>query len=491
MLEDGVAALFANQPIYIRLHSIPSRAGCRDVKSRDLKIVLHLMDMQTMNRRAIGDAAERDRWEPITSVDKASDDISSSSPSSRENSLQRFRWERLKRKRDSVEMSSSAPPTATTLKILFLWTHIPTGPDTSKLDVKLASVGTDRGMPDSMISLHHARLLKLIPPSTAEKDSGAVKNIQDLSVEVAWVGKGQEGGIIQCKVSNNVRYDLILGVDFLSMHASALFNERPGKTPTDFGRSLDTSFRFVDPSKRRNFFKRGIVIRTLWPQPRSYDGGSRKEIFKVDGWTEKIHYKITWFVVIQVFKAHCIALPVHTYGGQGTTKPDVDSSNHAALILEGDQQKLLQGEVLSKDPIRMIAETVIDLDQASRINFSKPTTIEYNIKVVKVGRIVSADVGRLQDYFQRIGDNIINSDLWWNIIISIPSNTNTRVIRWELGGFVESESLDMFELRWTEVGAGCLRHGMSSKSGFRPGENSCAVKESLGWARLPSLQLAQ
>ncbi|KAI0549835.1 P-loop containing nucleoside triphosphate hydrolase protein [Xylaria curta] len=304
-----------------------------------------------------------------------------------------------KRKHD--EISSSAPSTATTTKTLFLWTQNPGRQATGNPDIKLATVGIDKNNQGSIISPRHARLLKLIPPSTAEKGSMTVEDIRDLSIEVAWVGKGQEGGIMPCRVSSDEdpSYDIILGVDFLSMHASVLFNERPGRAPTEFGRSLDTLFRPVDPNKRRNFFKRGIVIRVLWPQPHPYDRGSREVIFRVDGWNEKIHYKITWFVVIQVFKAHCIALPIHTYGGKGTMKPGVDPSNHAALVPEGGQQELLPGEVLTKAPFRMIVENTIDLDQASRIDFSKPSTIEYNIKVMKVGRIISTDVGRLLDYF--------------------------------------------------------------------------------------------
>ncbi|KAI0864255.1 hypothetical protein F4860DRAFT_529776 [Xylaria cubensis] len=345
-----------------------------------------------MNSRAIRDAAERgrrDRWEP-SSADETSDDILFASP-------QRPR----KRNREYVETSSSAPSAATTMKTWFLWTHNSARPATGNPDIRLATVGIDKSRQDSIISLRHARLLKLMPSSTDQESSGAVEDIQDFSIEVAWVGKSQEGGILKCKVSIDARHDIILGVDFLSLHASALFNDRPRKAPTEIGRSLDTLFRPVDPNKRRNFFKRGIVIRVLWPQPHPHDGNSGEGVFKVHGWTEKIHYKITWFVVVQVFKAHCIALPIHTYGGQGTTKPGVESSNHAALMLEGDEQKLLSGEVLTKDSFRMIAEAAIDLDQASRIDFSKPSTIEYNIKVMKVGRIISKDVGRLLDYFQR------------------------------------------------------------------------------------------
>ncbi|KAI0534365.1 hypothetical protein GGR58DRAFT_520462 [Xylaria digitata] len=344
------------------------------------------------------------------SVDNASDHFSSSSshhsrfPRRLPKALRRRNWLNRKIPLDDAEMSSSDANASPRMKVWFLWTHNPERPATGQPDFKLACVGTDLHTQDSIISLHHARLLGLIPPPTAENNYDMVDNNQDSRVEVAWVGKGQEGGIMRCKVSNDARYDLILGGEFISMHA--LFNERPGKAPTELGRSLDASFRPIDPTKRRNFFKRGIVIRILWPQPQPYDGHSREGIFKVDGWTEKVHYKITWFVVIQVFKAHCIALPIHTYGGQGTTKPGVDPSNYAALILKDDEDKPLPGEGLVKSSFRMILETSIDLNQTSRIDFSKPSTIEYNTKVMKVGRIVAADVGRLLDYFLRTSSKV-------------------------------------------------------------------------------------
>jgi hypothetical protein len=96
-------------------------------------------------------------------------------------------------------------------------------------------------------------------------------------------------------------------------------------------------------------------------------------------------------------------VPVATYGLQGTNKNGVNPDDHAALVLDGSDQVLLDGERLRRAPlhIKMGDKAVrsLNLLLSSRINFTKVHTIEYNIKVQTIGRIVHQDLPKLDQYF--------------------------------------------------------------------------------------------
>ncbi len=115
---------------------------------------------------------------------------------------------------------------------------------------------------------------------------------------------------------------------------------------------------------------------------------------------EQVVEKIRWFIVVQSWKSHCIAVPVHTYNRQGLTKPGLyNAEDHAALTLYDTNAEPLPGEELVRKPLRLILEDKsLKVDQTSRINFSKLYTVEYNIKVSTVGRIINRDHHLLDEY---------------------------------------------------------------------------------------------
>jgi hypothetical protein len=58
------------------------------------------------------------------------------------------------------------------------------------------------------------------------------------------------------------------------------------------------------------------------------------------------------------------------------------------------------GEQLEKDPIEVKVENPdVTIDAMSRINFAKPYTVEHNVKVLNIGRVVGVSVGLLDKYF--------------------------------------------------------------------------------------------
>jgi hypothetical protein len=119
-------------------------------------------------------------------------------------------------------------------------------------------------------------------------------------------------------------------------------------------------------------------------------------------YNERVYTKIRRFVVIRERIHSCLCLPLYTYGGQGTTKSDVRSQDHA-LVYSSDQQAPPSpsgDEVLEKEPFAIVVEDPTEqIDAMTRMNFSQVYTIQHNVKVAKVGRIAKDQLDRLNSYF--------------------------------------------------------------------------------------------
>jgi hypothetical protein len=148
-----------------------------------------------------------------------------------------------------------------------------------------------------------------------------------------------------------------------------------------------TSEDFEEVRNPHNFFKVARVFTTPWTEP---DGSSGKPFTKT-----------ARFVVVKPGPTFSVCLRISTYAGQATTKFGVVAHQHAAVIPQGGQVVLHQlGEHLSKEPIEIKIENPdVDIKPMSRINFAKPYTVEHNVKIRNVGRVVGDSVKRLEKYF--------------------------------------------------------------------------------------------
>jgi hypothetical protein len=137
----------------------------------------------------------------------------------------------------------------------------------------------------------------------------------------------------------------------------------------------------------KNFFKKGRVFLTLWSEPK----GNSLETFT----------KLARFVVVRVYSRYSVCLRFSTYDGQATTKHDAKSADHAAVInMGGTFTSHVQGENMSKEPIEVkIENNDFTIDEMSRINFAKPYTVEHNLLILKIGRVVGESVWLLDTYF--------------------------------------------------------------------------------------------
>jgi hypothetical protein len=137
----------------------------------------------------------------------------------------------------------------------------------------------------------------------------------------------------------------------------------------------------------RSFFKKGRVFMALWAEPR--------------GFTEGAFIEVARFAVVRPKPTFSVCLRISTYSGQATTKFGIASRDHAAIIPAGGAfVSHPKGEQLDKGPIEVKVENPeVTIDTMSRINFAKPYTVEHNIKVRNIGRVVGSSVGLLDRYF--------------------------------------------------------------------------------------------
>lgn len=137
----------------------------------------------------------------------------------------------------------------------------------------------------------------------------------------------------------------------------------------------------------RGFFKRGRVFATLWVEPM--------------GFSTRTFAELARFVVLKSTSSFSICLRISTYSGQATTKPGIVPDAHAAIVpVGGDFVAHPRGEHLKKDPITVRVENPsITIDPMSRINFTKPYSVEHNVMVRNIGRMTGESVGMLDRWF--------------------------------------------------------------------------------------------
>ena len=137
----------------------------------------------------------------------------------------------------------------------------------------------------------------------------------------------------------------------------------------------------------RAFFKKGRVFLTLWVEPK--------------GFSEEAFVEMARFAVVKTHATFSVCLRISTYSGQATTKAGVAPDDHAAVIpIGGTFIPHHKGENLVKAPIKIKVEDLeITVDPMSRINFAKPYTVEHNVKIRNIGRVVGESVGLLDRYF--------------------------------------------------------------------------------------------
>jgi hypothetical protein len=144
----------------------------------------------------------------------------------------------------------------------------------------------------------------------------------------------------------------------------------------------------------RGYYKKGKVFMVPWPEP-SGD--------LVKGQTgPPAMVKIRRFVVVRPKATFCLCLPIHTYSGQGTSKPGIAPQDHVAVVPEGGEVCYHENEAkLTKSPVYIKVEDTSTgpVSPMARLNFAKIFTVEYNVKIRPIGRLIPDSIWRMDQYF--------------------------------------------------------------------------------------------
>lgn len=102
------------------------------------------------------------------------------------------------------------------------------------------------------------------------------------------------------------------------------------------------------------------------------------------------------FLVVKKRKGFCLALPITSYSGRGLSRKSVHDPEYMAHCIIHDDRydpQLMDNEMpFVKDPVPVKMYGSETLTVSSRLCYAKPTPIEFNTKVKKIGRIVNPRV---------------------------------------------------------------------------------------------------
>ncbi|VUC33574.1 unnamed protein product [Clonostachys rosea] len=157
----------------------------------------------------------------------------------------------------------------------------------------------------------------------------------------------------------------------------------------------------VQPSSK---FRAGEIFKVFWSEPKGKKIPSlsgREETVSHLG--ELVHTGFRRFIVIANDQGHCTCVPILTYESKACTKKGVKPDRHGIIHDERKKAKTLSNEpTLGFKPVRaQMTEPMETLAKESRVNYSKPSTIEHNALVLFIGRIHPDDFSIVKKAYSR------------------------------------------------------------------------------------------
>lgn len=118
---------------------------------------------------------------------------------------------------------------------------------------------------------------------------------------------------------------------------------------------------------------------------------------------ETVYSHIRRFLVVRARKGFCVALPITSYSNRGVSAKNIDNREHNSHCIIHDSTLspvLMPNEApFTKDSVAVNMIKGETLSESSRLCYSKPYTIDHNIKVRYIGHVVDEHVNQvLRDY---------------------------------------------------------------------------------------------
>ncbi|KAK5651228.1 hypothetical protein OQA88_12692 [Cercophora sp. LCS_1] len=154
----------------------------------------------------------------------------------------------------------------------------------------------------------------------------------------------------------------------------------------------------LDTSKIRGREFRQI-FKVLWSEPtksKVTETLSDTETRESNG--AKFYVGVGRFIVIANDEGNCTCVPIVTYQRRGCKKRGVKASKHGIIYDKAGKPVTLPGEPpLGFDPIRAkLYHPDEKLAEESRVNYAKLVTVEHNVRVQFIGRVVRHDFDGVQ-----------------------------------------------------------------------------------------------
>lgn len=172
----------------------------------------------------------------------------------------------------------------------------------------------------------------------------------------------------------------------------------------------------IDPRYKtqngRTFFTKGQVFAMMFPEPkgvnpRTLDTGPDDSRFTIkDRHGQEIFSHKKRFVVIREREGHCLCIPINSYRRTGVGRKSIPQKEKRAHAIIYDNKKraprlILPGEdAITKKAIAVDLDDKQTLDETSRIHFGKVYTIEWNVKVMRIGQITPRSERDVEEYWK-------------------------------------------------------------------------------------------
>jgi hypothetical protein len=212
----------------------------------------------------------------------------------------------------------------------------------------------------------------------------------------------------------------------LSQATNAQYPLPPGAPSIDApdiqgdGESQETlDERYYVRSDAQKFFALGRVFAMLWHEsagalPKGAQLSNKEHFspYKTGRYSEPIHSHILRMVVVRERHGYCWCIPINTYSGRGLLKPGFhqeDWDSHAIIYMDNTHPwaSAEEANLMTKKPIAVrAASSDQKLNKMSRLNFGRPYSVQWNVKVMNVGKITKDFMPRFESYWRNeVNDN--------------------------------------------------------------------------------------
>jgi hypothetical protein len=169
-----------------------------------------------------------------------------------------------------------------------------------------------------------------------------------------------------------------------SLKSSSSKESKARKNSNKLNESLDPSYT-VRNRDYMKFFKVGKIFSTLWTEGSS-GGTTAKDSFVSEViYGEQVHSKIRRFVVIRKSDRSCTCLPILSYKPGPRKSHSINLEEHG-IIYSHTKPKPIEG--VRANPIRVQStKNGPVFREYSLVDYSRPYTVEMNVKVKDVGSL--------------------------------------------------------------------------------------------------------